>query len=112
MDIVRSEIGFVIGAISAALFMLFGDAWLAELGADFSTLVFFLWLFVVMLWMAFGVVRHADCLAIKLGEPYGTLILTLSVISIEVIMISAVMLTGNANPTLGRDMMFAVIMIA
>ena len=24
------------------------------------------------------VVRHADCLAIKLGEPYGTLILTLS----------------------------------
>ncbi|WP_281648403.1 hypothetical protein [Parendozoicomonas sp. Alg238-R29] len=64
-----------------------------------------------MLWSAFGVVKHADSLAEKLGEPFGTLILTLSVISIEVIMISAVMLTGAHNPTLGRDMMFSVLMI-
>ena len=58
------------------------------------------------------VVRHADCLAIKLGEPYGTLILTLSAISIEVVMISTAMLHGANNPTLGRDAIFAVIMIA
>ena len=45
------------------------------------------------------------------GEPYGTLILTLSVISIEVLMISALMLSGSNNPTLARDTMFAVIMI-
>jgi len=48
-----------------------------------------------MLWLAFRVVYHADALAVILGEPYGTLILTLSVISIEVIMIAAVMLTGE-----------------
>lgn len=59
-----------------------------------------------------SVTRHADCLAIKLGEPYGTLILTLSAIAIEVIMISAAVLHGANNPTLARDMMFAVIMIA
>jgi Ca2+:H+ antiporter len=58
------------------------------------------------------VVRHADCLAIKLGEPSGTLILTLSAISIEVVMISTAMLHGANNPTLGRDAIFAVIMIA
>jgi Ca2+:H+ antiporter len=58
------------------------------------------------------VVRHADCLAIKFGEPYGTLILTLAAISIEVMMISAAMLHGANNPTLARDAMFAVIMIA
>jgi len=58
------------------------------------------------------VVRHADCLAIKLGEPYGTLILTLSAVSIEVAMISTAMLHGANNPTLGRDAIFAVIMIA
>jgi Ca2+:H+ antiporter len=58
------------------------------------------------------VVRHADCLAIKFGEPYGTLILTLSAISIEVVMISTAMLHGANNPTLGRDAIFAVIMIA
>jgi Ca2+:H+ antiporter len=57
-------------------------------------------------------VRHADYLAVKCGEPYGTLILTLSAISIEVMMISAAMLHGANNPTLARDMMFAVIMIA
>jgi Ca2+:H+ antiporter len=43
------------------------------------------------------VVRHADCLAIILGEPYGTLILTLAVISIEVIMIEAVMLREHTS---------------
>jgi Ca2+:H+ antiporter len=57
-------------------------------------------------------VRHADALAIKFGEPYGTLILTLSAISIEVVMISTAMLHGANNPTLARDAMFAVIMIA
>ena len=68
-------------------------------------------LFAVILWLAFAVVRHADCLAVLLGEPYGTLILTVSVIGIEVVMISAVMLTGEDNPALARDTMFAVLMI-
>jgi Ca2+:H+ antiporter len=64
-----------------------------------------------MLWCAFGVVRHADHLAHALGEPYGTLILTLAVITIEVSLISAIMLTGSNDPTLARDTMFAVLMI-
>ncbi len=55
--------------------------------------------------------RHADCLAIILGELYGTLILRLAVISIEVVLIAAVMLTGENNPTLARDTMFSVLMI-
>src|SRR5207248_1329623 len=74
--------------------------------------IVFLWLFVVLLWSAMSVVRHADYLAIKCGEPYGTLILTLSAISIEVVTISAAMLHGANNPTLARDAMFAVVMIA
>ena len=65
-----------------------------------------------ILWSAISVVRHADCLAVKCGEPYGTLILTLSAIAIEVVMISAAMLHGQNNPTLGRDAIFAVVMIA
>jgi Ca2+:H+ antiporter len=72
----------------------------------------FLGLFAVVLWLAICVVRHADCLAIKFGEPYGTLILTLSAISIQVVMISTAMLHGANNPTLGRDAIFAVVMIA
>lgn len=68
-------------------------------------------LFVVMLWAAFSVVRHAECLATLLGEPYGTLILTLAVIGIEVALIAAIMIAGDDKPTLARDTMFSIIMI-
>lgn len=73
--------------------------------------LFVVWLFAVVLWAAFNVVRHADVLAIKLGEPLGTLILTLAVVGIEVSLISAVMLTGAEAPTMARDTMTAVLMI-
>ena len=46
-----------------------------------------------------------------MGEPYGTLILTLSIVSIEVILIAAVMLGPGEAPTIGRDSIFAVMMI-
>ena len=83
----------------------------ATLGSFAGPLLVLLWLFGVMLWSSFAVVRHADGLAVLLGEPYGTLILTLAVISIEVVMISAVMLGKATHPTLARDTMFAVLMI-
>ena len=73
--------------------------------------IVFAWIFGVMLWGTFAVVRHADGLAERLGEPYGTLILTMSATAIEVAMISTVMLHGADNPTLARDTMFAVLMI-
>ena len=68
-------------------------------------------LLVVILWSAFGVVAEADHLAELLKEPLGTLILTLAIVLIEVALISAVMLGGKDAPTLGRDTMFAVLMI-
>ena len=71
----------------------------------------FIWLFGVVLVSALSVVRHADHLAEILGEPYGTLVLTLSVTAIEVMSISAVMLHGENNPTLVRDTLFAIVMI-
>ncbi len=71
----------------------------------------FIWLFGVVLGSALAVVRHADHVAEILGEPYGTLVLTLSVTAIEVMSISAVMLHGANNPTLVRDTLFAIVMI-
>ena len=68
-------------------------------------------IFAVMLMAVFRVVHHAECLAAIFGEPLGTLILTLSVIGIEVALITAVMLTGDNVPTLARDTMFSVLMI-
>lgn len=58
------------------------------------------------------VANQAELLAKALGEPYGTLVLTLSVIVIELSLIGSTMLTGEENPTLARDSMFSVLMIA
>lgn len=109
-----SEGAFVAGAATAALFAVpgaAGGAWLSDLSDPRTTLLVFVWIFAVMLWASFAVVRHADTLARMLGEPYGTLILTLTVTVIEVSLIASVMLTGSANPTLARDTMLAVVMI-
>ena len=66
---------------------------------------------VAILTSAFSVVRHADVLAHRLGEPYGSLILSLSVVILEVSLISALMATGDAAPTLMRDTLYSIIMI-
>jgi len=108
----RSEFPLLIGLTTAAIFVAVGSQLSDLTTRALPLLAAFVWLFAVILWSAMCVVRHADCLGIKLGEPYGTLILTLSAISIEVVMISTAMLHGANNPTLGRDAIFAVIMIA
>jgi Ca2+:H+ antiporter len=109
---IRKEYPVVIALGVAATFLATGNRLVEDLSYPFPSLLIFVGLFTIVLWSAISVVRHAECLAIKCGEPYGTLILTLSAISIEVVMISAAMLHGENNPTLARDMMFAVIMIA
>ena len=96
---------------SVAAFFVFGPGWLASLASPLWATGLFLWLFVVILWSAFGVVHEAEELAHRLGEPVGTLVLTLSIVVIEVVLVSAVMLSAKAAPTLGRDTMFAVLMI-
>lgn len=110
--IVRSEFALLISLGTAAIFWGTGSQLVEIVARPLLLAGVLLWLFAVILWSAISVVRHADCLAIKFGEPYGTLILTLSAIAIEVVMISAAMLHGANNPTLARDAMFAVIMIA
>src|SRR5437764_5400150 len=111
-SLMRSELSLILGIVTAAIFLWFGARLIENLEHPGAMGLVFVWLFVAVIWSAISVVRHADCLAIKCGEPYGTLILTLSAITIEVMMISAAMLHGENNPTLARDMMFAVIMIA
>ncbi len=93
------------------VFMLWGGRWLSEPLAPLTGTVCFLALFATIITASFGVVRQADQLAHQLGEPYGTLILTLSIVTIEVILIAAVMLGPGEFPTIGRDAIFAVMMI-
>lgn len=59
----------------------------------------------------FASVHHAEVIAHRLGEPYGTLVLTMTVTIIEVALIVSVQLSGEGAPTLARDTVFSVIMI-
>ena len=59
--------------------------------------------------VAFRIAHHAEVLAMRFGEPYGTLILTLAAVSVEVVIL-VVLLMGEPNPTLARDTVFAAVM--
>lgn len=92
-------------------FTVYGGTWLAEPLTPATAAACFAVLFFTIVAASFGVVHEADLLAHKLGEPYGTLILTLSIVSIEVILIASVLLGPGEFPTIGRDSIFAVMMI-
>src|SRR5580698_3965656 len=107
----RQEWLLAVAFATTALFLLFGKGWLADLSNPLWFALMLVWLFAAIMGSAFAVVHHAECIAHRLGEPLGTLVLTLSVIGIEVMMISAVMLTGDGKPTLARDTMYGITMI-
>jgi len=107
-----STFGAVVTGIGSVLVAnVFQQTLFSDLHNYMLTILLFVWLFGTMMWCAFGVVRHAEAVAERLGEPYGTLVLTLSVIIIEVALLAAIMLHGQNNPTLARDAMFATLMI-
>lgn len=57
-------------------------------------------------------VHHAEVIALRVGEPFGTLVLALAVTVIEVSLIIALMLSGGtAANSLARDTVFATVMI-
>lgn len=109
--LIRDERFLGVSLATAAAFALVGEKMFAAIGNPFVLALIFAWLFAVLLGSALAVARHADRVAELLGEPYGTLVLTLSVTTVEVLSISAVMLHGDNNPTLVRDTLFAIVMI-
>lgn len=107
----KTRIRLIVVWIIVGLFMGFGGTIMGESMSPLIAVTVFLVLLLTIIGAAFGVVKEADELAHKLGEPYGTLILTLSIVSIEVILISAVLLGPGENPTIGKDSIFSVMMI-
>jgi Ca2+:H+ antiporter len=60
----------------------------------------------------FTAVHHAEVVAHRVGEPFGTLVLAVAVTVIEVALIVSVMLTsGPEKAGLARDTVFAAVMI-
>jgi Ca2+:H+ antiporter len=68
-------------------------------------------LLVILFGTVFAAVHHAEIIAHEIGEPFGTLLLTLAVTLIEVALIETIMLGDIEVPALARDTVFAVVMI-
>src|SRR5712675_2346313 len=68
-------------------------------------------LLIILFGTVFAAVHHAEVIAERIGEPYGTLVLTLAVTIIEVALIATIMLGDKPVPALARDTVFAVVMI-
>ena len=101
---------WIFPALAVALF-----AVATGLGLTFTPsaagLVFAAVLLLILFGTVFAAVHHAEVIAERIGEPYGTLLLTLAVTIIEVALIATIMLGDKPVPTLARDTVFAVVMI-
>lgn len=107
---IRQEVHLLALAGSGLAVAFAGPQLTTGISTAFSAFVF-AWLFAVVLWGAFAVVRHAEDLAHLLGEPYGTLVLTMAVTVIEVAFIISAQLSYGAGSVFARDTVFSVLMI-
>jgi len=88
-------------------------AWIAyfTMGSMTGTLPLVI-LCVVLIAGVLAAVHHAEVVAHRVGEPFGTIILALAVTVIEVSLLVSLMSSGGANTAaLARDTVFAAIMI-
>jgi Ca2+:H+ antiporter len=67
---------------------------------------------IALIGVVIAAVHHAEVVAHRIGEPFGTLVLAVAVTVIEVALIVSVMLSGGADKeALARDTVYAAIMI-
>lgn len=67
-------------------------------------------LIAVIVAVSMRVAHHAEILAAKVGDPYGTMILTLSAVAVEVLIL-AIIMSESSSPTLVRDTIYSAVMI-
>ena len=110
-SVAKREWPLAVSSATTVLFLLFGRTWFGDLSNPLRFALMLTWLFGAISISAFAVVRHAEGLAERVGEPLGTLVLTLSMSGMEMMMIAAVMYFGAGGSALGRDTMLAILMV-
>jgi Ca2+:H+ antiporter len=88
-------------------------AWLIYLGNAFQFGdIYIFFLAFALIGSVLAAVHHAEVVAHRVGEPYGTLVLAIAITVIEVSLIVSLMLAGGEETAaLARDTVFAAIMI-
>lgn len=107
-SLLRQE-GFLLAAALAAAIALPMEHRILAAGQP-ASLVAALLLIGAILLASIRIAHHAEELAEHVGEPYGTMILTLAAVLVEVVIL-AVMMSHTSSPTLVRDTIYSAVML-
>ena len=108
LSILKQE-SFLLLAVLAACVAYPLEHWLLHNG-QIVALVGGLLLIAFIVAASMRVAHHAELLAEKVGDPYGTMILTLSAVLVEVVIL-AIMMSNEASATLVRDTIYSAVML-
>ena len=108
MSLAKQEALLLLALFSAAVSLFLPDAVLLGQpeAAYLSTVV----LIAIIVGASMRVAHHAERIAYRLGDPYGTMILTLSAVLVEVVVLGLV-ISHDHSPTLARDTIYAAVML-
>lgn len=96
-------------AIPAAIIAYMTEHAIFEAGKTAALIAAILLIGLIVL-ISMRVAHHAEILAAKVGDPYGTMILTLSAVAVEVLIL-AIIMNESSSPTLVRDTIYSAVMI-
>jgi Ca2+:H+ antiporter len=108
LSLVRREVFLIVAALAAALALPLEHTILAA--GQGASLVAAIVLIGAILLASIRVAHYAEELAERVGEPYGTMVLTLSAVLVEVIIL-AIMMSHTSSPTLVRDTIYSAVML-
>jgi Ca2+:H+ antiporter len=100
---------FLVLALAVAVVAYFVEHAVLEMGQG-ASIVAAVALIATIVLVSVRVAHHAEVLAAKVGDPYGTMILTLSAVAVEVIIL-AILMTGESSPSLVRDTIYSAVML-
>jgi Ca2+:H+ antiporter len=100
---------FLVIALAAVGISFFTEHAILEAGKTASVIAAAALIFAIIL-ASTRVAHHAEILAHKVGDPYGTMILTLSAVAVEVLIL-AIMMRTTTSPTLVRDTIYSAVML-
>ncbi|HEY0122732.1 MAG TPA: calcium:proton antiporter [Rhizobium sp.] len=109
LSTILKEEKFLFVALAVALVAYAGEHAILEMGRT-AALVAAAALIATIVLASMRVAHHAEILAVKVGDPYGTMILTLSAVAVEVIIL-AILMGGESSPTLVRDTIYSAVML-
>lgn len=108
LSLLKQERSLIV-ALAAAVIAYAAEHHVLEMGKTASAVAAVALIAIIIL-ASTRVAHHAEILAYKVGDPYGTMILTLSAVAVEVLVL-AIMMGNTTSPTLVRDTIYSAVML-